>query len=58
MFFLKKNRVFVCGSLANLYTCPRAPSASAVAPDDSDVAEWTLRLTGIPILLLDAGQTK
>ena len=48
-----KTRVFVCGSLANLYTCPRAARA-----DEAPAQSWTLRLTGIPILLLDAGATR
>jgi len=41
-----RTRVFICGSLANLYT------------SSSSSSEWTLRLTGIPVLLMDSGVTR
>lgn len=48
-----KTRLFVCRSMANLYSCPRtSPSAQNVNP------QWNLSYTGIPVLLLDLGNTK
>ena len=42
-----KTEVFVCPSLCNLYT------TSSSAPDN-----WQLRYTGIPVVLLDGGETR
>eukprot|EP00095_Tigriopus_kingsejongensis_P011490 snap_masked-scaffold56_size446035-processed-gene-1.3 protein:Tk11490 transcript:snap_masked-scaffold56_size446035-processed-gene-1.3-mRNA-1 annotation:"PREDICTED: uncharacterized protein LOC103522562" len=47
-----KTRVYVCVSLANLYTAPR--SSTRVESLNS----WNLLYTGIPVLLLDLGNTK
>ena len=41
--------------MANLYTCPR--SSTRVAPA-APCSEWTLAYTGVPVLLLDGGNTK
>lgn len=50
-----KTRVFVCSALANLYTAPRA-STRIEALDGAQ--SWSLMFTGIPVLLLDLGNTK
>ena len=44
-----RTRVFVCQSMANLYTCPRASTA---APSTATSTAWTLAYTGIPALIL------
>ena len=41
--------------MANLYHSPR--SSTRVAPA-APCSEWTLAYTGIPVLLLDGGNTK
>ena len=48
-----KSRIFVCKCLANLYTCPKLDLKS-----DLDNVKWTLKFTGIPVLILDLGNTK
>ncbi len=53
-----KTRVYVCGSLANLYTTPRLVPGTTSAASASGPTPWTLRLTGIPVLLLDTGSTR
>eukprot|EP00094_Tigriopus_californicus_P008076 TCALIF_07773-PA protein Name:"Protein of unknown function" AED:0.24 eAED:0.25 QI:0/-1/0/1/-1/1/1/0/439 len=50
-----KTRVFVCSALANLYNAPRA-STRIEAVDGAQ--SWSLMFTGIPVLLLDLGNTK
>ena len=47
-----KTKVFVCESLANLYTCPKISTMS------NTVSNWILTYTGVPVLLLDMGNTK
>ena len=44
-----RTRVFVCQSMANLYTCPRASTAT---PSTATSTAWTLAYTGIPALIL------
>ena len=44
-----RTRVFVCHSMANLYTCPRASTAT---PSTATSLAWTLAYTGIPALIL------
>ena len=48
-----KSRIFVCKCLANLYTCPKLDLKS-----DLENVKWTLKFTGIPVLILDLGNTK
>ena len=50
-----RTAVFVCGCMANLYHSPR--SSTRVAPS-APCAEWSLAYTGVPVLLLDGGNTK
>ena len=47
-----KTKVFVCQSLANLYTCPKISTMS------NSVTNWVLTFTGVPVLLLDLGTTR
>lgn len=47
-----KTKVFVCQSLANLYTCPKISTMS------NSVSNWVLTFTGVPVLLLDLGMTR
>ena len=47
-----KTKVFVCQSLANLYTCPKISTMS------NSVSNWVLTFTGVPVLLLDLGTTR
>ena len=44
-----RTKVFVCESMANLYTCPRASTAT---PSAAPSIAWTLAYTGIPALIL------
>lgn len=44
-----RTRVFVCRSMANLYTCPRASTATTTTTASTS---WTLAYTGIPALIL------
>ena len=50
-----RTAVFVCRCMANLYSSPR--SSTRVAPA-APCAEWALAYTGVPVLLLDGGNTK
>lgn len=45
--FLGKQQVFVCESLANLYL-----------GNASQTERWELRFTGIPVVVLDLGETR
>lgn len=47
-----KTKIFVCRSLANLYTCPKISTMSRT------VHNWVLTYTGVPVLLLDTGTTR
>ena len=47
-----KTKIFVCRSLANLYTCPKVSTMSRT------VNNWVLTYTGVPVLLLDTGTTR
>jgi len=44
-----RTKVFVCESMANLYTCPRASTAT---PSAAPSIAWSLAYTGIPALIL------
>ncbi|KAG8232470.1 hypothetical protein J437_LFUL018284 [Ladona fulva] len=51
-----KTNVFVCRSLANLYVGRRASAIQNGACDGPD--EWDLHYTGIPVVILDVGETR
>ena len=44
-----RTKVFVCQSMANLYTCPRASTST---PSTAPSISWSLSFTGIPALIL------
>lgn len=52
-----KTQVYVCSSLANLYTSSCRRSSNGGGGKESS-SSWELKYTGIPVLLLDYGQTR
>ena len=48
-----KSRLYVCKCLANLYTCPKVNLGA-----QNSAIKWTLKFTGIPVLIHDLGNTK
>ena len=53
-----KSRIFVCKCLANLYSCPKLKLNEESQKQSSQSLEWSLKFTGIPVLIHDMGNTK
>ena len=56
-----KSRLYVCKCLANLYTCPKINFSSNSSSknsinNNSEHVKWTLKFTGIPVLIHDLGK--
>jgi len=54
----RKTTVYVSDSLANLYVMKKASGSRSQIGSGGETDTWDLKYTGVPVLLLDSGETK